>query len=128
MAEPKKNFWQKHPGLDLYSLFWFLLFLVLAGVGRFYPPLFIPAAVVLLYLLFRVFSKKGENRQMENARFLSLIQSIVRWAKGKRAMQTDKQYYYFKCPNCGQPMRVPWGLGKIEITCRSCGSRFETKS
>ena len=43
MAEPNKNFWQRHPGVDAYSLFWLVIFLVLAGLGRFYLPLLIPA-------------------------------------------------------------------------------------
>ena len=55
MAEPKKSFFQRHPGFDLYSLFWFLLFLILAALGRFFLPLWIPAAVVLVYLLTQKF-------------------------------------------------------------------------
>ena len=35
MAEPNKNFWQRHPGVDAYSLFWLVILLVLAGLGRF---------------------------------------------------------------------------------------------
>lgn len=38
MEAPKKSFWQKHPGFDIYSLFWFLIFLVLMAVGRFTFP------------------------------------------------------------------------------------------
>ena len=106
MAEPTKTFWQRHPGFDVYSLFWLVLFLILAALGRFYLPLFLPAAVVLVYLLIRLFSKNQQKRQVENARFIAL----------------------FKCPPCGQSMRLPRGLGKVEITCRSCASRFETKS
>ena len=67
------SFFQKHPGADFYSLFWLLVFLVLAGLGRFFPPLWIPALVALVYLLFRIFSKNAERRQMENARFLALF-------------------------------------------------------
>ena len=65
------NFFQRHPGADFYSLFWLLVFLALAGLGRFFPPLWIPALVALVYLLFRLFSKNAERRQMENARFLA---------------------------------------------------------
>jgi transcription elongation factor Elf1 len=66
---------------------------------------------------------------MENARFLSLLRSVVRWfRRPKGPLQTDKAYYYFKCPTCGQPMRVPRGLGKVQIRCRSCSSQFETRS
>lgn len=129
MAEPVKNFWQKHPGFDLYSFFWLLILLLLGAVGRFYRPLLIPAAVVLVYLIFRLLSRNQEKRQMENARFLALLQSIVRWfKKQKKTLQPDKEHYYFKCPTCGQPMRVPRGLGTVQITCRSCSSQFETKS
>lgn len=128
MAQPGKTFWQRHPGFDLYSLFWLILFLLLAFLGRLYLPLFIPASIVLVYLLFRLFSKNQEKRQIENARFLALFRSVFRWFRRRRVLQTSKEYYYFKCPTCGQSMRVPRGLGKVEITCRSCSSRFETKS
>lgn len=128
MADPSKNFWKRHPGADAYSLFWLALFLILAGLGRFYLPLYIPALVVLVYLLFRFFSRNAEKRQVENARFMALVRSVFHWLKRKRTIQTDRQYYYFKCPTCGQEMRVPRGLGKIQITCRTCWSQFETRS
>ena len=96
MAEPKKSFFQRHPGFDLYSLFWFLLFLILAALGRFFLPLWIPAAVVLVYLLIRLLSKNQEKRQVENARFLALSRSAFRWFRRKKQMQTDTQYYYFQ--------------------------------
>ena len=50
-----KNFFQRHPGADFYSLFWLVVFLILAGLGRLFPPLWIPALVALIYLLFRIF-------------------------------------------------------------------------
>ncbi len=128
MARPGKTFWQKHPGFDGYSLFWLLVFLLLAALGRLYLPLFIPAAVVLVYLIFRLCSKNQEKRQMENVRFFALFRSVFRWFRRRKVLQTDKEYYYFKCPTCGQSMRLPRGLGKVEITCRSCSSRFETRS
>ena len=128
MARSDKNFWQRHPGFDLYSLFWFLLFLLFAALGRFFLPLLIPAAVALVYLLLRLLSRNQEKRQMENARFLALFQAVFRWFRRRRTLQAAKEYYYFKCPTCGQSMRVPRGLGKIEITCRSCSARFETRS
>ena len=64
MARSDKNFWQRHPGFDLYSLFWFLLFLLFAALGRFFLPLLIPAAValgVIIALVLRIREiKKGE--------------------------------------------------------------------
>ena len=128
MEQPKQSFFQRHPGFDEYSLFWFVLFLILAALGRFFLPLLIPAGVVLVYLLFRLLSKDQEKRQMENARFYALFRSIGRWKRGHKGIKTDKAYYYFKCPTCGQSMRVPRGLGKIEVTCKACSSRFEVRS
>ena len=97
-------------------------------LGRFFLPLWIPAGVVLVYLVIRLLSRNQEKRQMENARFLALFRAVFRWFRRRRVLQTDKEYYYFKCPTCGQSMRLPRGLGKVEITCRSCSSRFETRS
>ena len=128
MAAPKKPFFQRHPGFDLYSLFWLLLFLILAALGRFFLPLWIPAAVVLVYLIIRLLSKNQEKRQVENARFLALVQSVFRWFHRRKQIQSDPQYYYFQCPTCGQSMRLPRGLGKVEGTCRSCSAHFLVQS
>ncbi|MCI8414536.1 MAG: hypothetical protein HFF00_02770 [Ruminiclostridium sp.] len=129
MAASHRSFWERHPGFDFYSLFWFLVLLVFAALGRLFSPLYIPGGIVLVYLLSRLLSKNAQKRNLENARFLALLRAIKAWFRSrKRALTPDKEYAYFKCPNCGQPMRVPRGLGTIEITCRSCSSRFETKS
>jgi len=122
------NFFQKHPGADFYSLFWLLVFLILAVLGRLFPPLWIPALVALVYLLFRLFSKNAERRQMENARFLALFRDARGWFRGKRGMKrSDGEYLYFRCPTCGQQMRLPRGVGKVRITCKNCSSEFEMK-
>ena len=121
------NFFQRHPGADFYSLFWLLVFLALAGLGRFFPPLWIPALVAVVYLLFRLFSKNAARRQMENARFLALFRSVKEGFRGKKGIRTDGQYTYFRCPTCGQQMRIPRGVGKVNITCKGCSSEFEMK-
>ena len=30
----------------------------------------------------------------------------------------------FKCPNCGQKIRIPRGHGKVSVHCRKCGHDF----
>ena len=111
-----KNFFQRHPGADFYSFFWLVVFLVLAGLGRLYPPLWIPALVALVYLLFRLFSRNTERRQMENARFLALFRSVKEGLGKKRTLRPDKEYTYFSCPSCGQRMRLPRGVGRSAST------------
>ena len=127
--QEKKNFFQKHPGFDLYSLFWLAIVVIFVSLGRFYLPLLLPALVALVYLIFRLLSRNAPNRQVENARFQALIRALFQWfGKKKRTMQPDKEHYYFKCPTCGQPMRIPRGLGTVKITCRNCQAQFEATS
>ena len=52
----------------------------------------------------------------------------IRWFKLRRTIHRDKEHRYFKCPNCGQQLRVPRGKGKITINCRNCGVSFEEKT
>ena len=63
-----------------------------------------------------------------NAKFLELIGPVQRWFHLRRTIYKDKEHCYFKCPHCGQQLRVPRGRGKITVTCRSCGASFQEKS
>lgn len=86
-------------------------------------------ALVLLFItVFRMFSRNLERRRAENARFLQLVRPIYRKLKSCRTRMQDKEHRYFKCPNCGQQMRVPRGKGRITVHCRACGATFEEKS
>ena len=84
--------------------------------------------VLILWGLFRMFSRNLEKRRAENARFLSLVSPLVRWWKLRRTICKDKDHRYFRCPNCGQQLRVPRGKGKVTVNCRSCGVSFEEKT
>ncbi len=86
------------------------------------------ALTLLLITLFRAFSRRLERRREENARFLRLTRPIQRWFHSLRTRAGDREHRYFKCPNCGQQMRVPRGKGRITVHCRSCGATFEEKS
>ena len=50
-----------------------------------------------------------------------------RW-RGVYMKCTDRSHKYFRCPACGQPLRVPRGAGKIWVSCRACGAGFEQHS
>lgn len=117
-------------GFDAYTVFLLVVFFLLRGAVRITHllPLAIPAYLVLGYALFRFFSRNRLQRQVENGRFLALFQAIVRWFRFRRSVHGDKDHRYFKCPNCHQPLRVPRGKGKIQVTCRACGAQFEEKS
>lgn len=124
------HFFQARPGYDAYTFFLVLVFFLLRGVTQFthFFPLLIPAYLALIYALFRFFSRNAEKRQMENARFMALIRTIFHWFRFQKTVRADKDHRYFKCPNCGQPLRVPRGKGRIQVFCSSCGVHFEEKS
>jgi len=84
--------------------------------------------VLMVYTIFRMFSRQLNKRRAENARFLSLTRSIRRKTSSSLAHLKDKEHRYFRCPSCKQQMRVPRGKGRIQVTCRSCGATFEEKS
>lgn len=101
-----------------------LLLSVLPGLGILEFVSFALVAVTL----FRTLSRNLPARRAENAKFLKLVGPVTRWYRLQRTILRDKEHRYFKCPNCGQQLRVPRGKGKISVNCRSCGSRFEKKS
>lgn len=86
------------------------------------------ALAVLFWSFYRIFSRQYAKRRAENARFLTLAGPAIRWCKMRRTISRDKEHRYFKCPNCGQYLRVPRGKGKITVNCRNCGVSFEEKS
>lgn len=84
--------------------------------------------VLLFVTIFRMLSRNLERRRAENTRFLQLVRPALRKFKSCRSRMQDKEHRYFKCPNCGQQMRVPRGKGRITVHCRACGATFEEKS
>ena len=105
--------------LVLYLVLYFLS--LLTRIGLFSAI----GTVVILLALFRVFSRNLPKRRAENAKFMQAAGPAIRWWKLRKTMAQDKDHRYFKCPNCGQQLRVPKGKGKLNIPCRNCGVSFE---
>ena len=117
-------------GSDQLSFFLLILYVVLILLSGL-PHMGVlswAALAVLLWDLFRMFSRRIDRRRAENARFLTLAGPAVRWVRMRVTVFRDKEHRYFRCPNCGQYLRVPRGKGKINVTCRNCGASFEEKS
>ncbi len=117
-------------GNDQLNLFlmglYLLLYLVFLFTGL--EPLYMVSFVLLLAVLFRMLSRNIAGRRMENAKFMRAAGPLIRWIHFRRAIRRDKEHVYFKCPSCGQQLRVPRGKGKITVTCRGCGASFQEKS
>ena len=85
--------------------------------------------VMVLWALFRVFSRNLEKRRAENAAFLQKFWwPLKRKLSSGKQQRMDKEHKYFTCPNCKTVCRVPVGKGKIVITCPKCGREIHGKS
>lgn len=69
--------------------------------------------LVLIWCMFRMYSRNIDARRRENAAFLNFFSHMK-----------DKEHRYYRCPKCHQTVRVPRGRGKINIRCPKCGEQF----
>ena len=85
--------------------------------------------VMVLWALFRVFSRNLEKRRAENAVFLQKVWWPLKrkFSSGKQ-QRMDKEHKYFTCPNCKTVCRVPVGKGKIVIICPKCRHEIRGRS
>lgn len=82
----------------------------------------------LIFSIFRMFSRNYAKRRSENDWFMEKVTPLVQNIQRKRAQMRDKDHVYFRCPSCGQVLRVPKGKNRISITCRNCGNVFQKKT
>lgn len=94
--------------------------------------MFIPVPIIgyvglipLAFAFYRMFSKNIAKRQAENYRYLKMWYGIKNWFSTLPArMRASKNHRFYRCPKCGQKVRVPKGKGKISITCPKCREKF----
>jgi predicted RNA-binding Zn-ribbon protein involved in translation (DUF1610 family) len=113
--------------LNLFLIGLYLVLYLLFAWVRFTPLCWL-AAIVLFAALYRMFSRNLTQRRSENTKFMNQMTPLLQWFRLQRNIHRDKEHRYFKCPNCGQQLRVPRGKGKITVTCRGCGASFQEKS
>ena len=107
-----------------------LLAEILFNVLRLWIPARICEAllwVLMVFILFRMFSKNLPKRREENQKFMSWFWKIKSNAAGAKARRADRDHKYFTC-KCGAVCRVPVGKGKIVITCPKCGEKIHAKT
>lgn len=85
--------------------------------------------IILMLGYLRIFSKNTSARYRENQKFLGLFGRLRSKAAGyKETAKTRSQFKYFKCPGCGQKLRVPRGKGRVSINCPKCRNTFIRKA
>ncbi len=116
-------------GLDKFSFALIILGALLTLISSFANilSLYIIACVIYIYSLFRMFSKNIKARQKEYRAFMKVWGPIKKKIDENNKRSMDKTHSYYKCPKCKQTVRVPIGVGKIEITCPKCLNVFVRK-
>lgn len=131
LTEKLKRFMIGRYGVDQLSIALLILSLVVALCNGFVDSIILTildlGAIFLCYS--RILSKNRYARQQENFKFLRIWHPIKnaclrKWNRLK-GMKTHK---YFKCPKCGQTLRVPRGKGKVCVTCPKCKQELHKRT
>lgn len=131
MREKLIRFMQGRYGTDQFSRF-----LLGVAVACLVLSLFIHSRIwsllillLIVYCYFRMFSRNIQKRYAENQKYLQLTGGIRRkWAVFLRDWKDRKTHRIYKCPGCGQKIRIPKGHGRVEIRCPRCRTQFVRKS
>lgn len=122
------NWYQKimigRNGTDQLTLALCILAFVLSLFGNLTELATLSAAgsAALALAAYRTMSRNLTKRRSENQKFLSIWNPIAARFKGR------KTHTYFKCPSCGQNLRVPKKKGKLSIRCPKCGNEFKGRT
>lgn len=133
-----RNFMMGRYGLDQMTvglLVGMMVFSLLSSLTWFLP-LYLISIALMIWAVFRVFSRNTAARARENEKFLVFWNQVKKWWNGvrqwfgkqKRKWDDRKTHVYFRCPNCKKELRVPKGKGKLEVTCPLCRSKFIKKT
>lgn len=108
----------------------YFVFIIIANIlYRFskvsYYAVFILATALLIFALFRVFSKNIEARRNENNAWLSFAGKIKQKNMfAKNRWKQRKTHKFVKCRQCKKTLRLPKHKGKIKVTCPHCSNQF----
>ena len=91
--------------------------------------LYLLALAVMIWSIFRIFSRKFDKRRRELDLYLRIQKPIVNFFKLSRNKWRDrKTHVYFKCKKCKAVLRVPKGKGSIVVICTRCKDRIEKET
>ena len=140
-----RDFMQGRYGSDklnttLLILYW--LFSLLFGLSFFWLFRILSTTCIALWA-YRFFSRDIVRRQAENRKYIgiahpmsghvsSFSKAMRQWyyhSKSLKKKQKDTaSHRYYRCPHCGQNLRVPAGMGMISIRCPKCTAVFAKKT
>ncbi len=125
------QFMQGRYGSDELNIFLVVLSLVFLVLSRSLPYLwflYFVALILVLWCMFRTYSRNISKRYEEKMKFIRLKNRFLSWYNIRRdAWHNRKTHRYFRCKKCKASIRVPKGVGKIEVTCPKCRAKVIKK-
>ena len=92
-------------------------------------PLYTIALVGIVYIYYRMFSRNISRRSAENEKYMKYhYRCMTKFNQLRARIKDSKTHRIFKCPSCGQKIRVPKGKGRISIKCPKCRIEFIKKT
>ena len=93
------------------------LVLYILGIALQSEFIFAVSLLVLIFSLYRIFSRQNWDRGEENRKYMNYIKL---W---KLKYEHRESARIYMCKRCGKYIRVPKGKGKIQVTCTACGDK-----
>lgn len=127
-------------GSDPFNLFLLVSACLISFIFSFTKISFVGSIIAILLLIFnifRAFSRNRVKRAAENYRFMKLwtpvnkavfvpIGNFFSWVF--LSIKFHKKNKYFLCPKCSRIACVPKGTGKVTITCKNCRRKYDRKA
>ncbi len=124
------SFFYGRYGSDALGWALFVLYILLELVWMFTRMwgIALASSAVMLFMLFRMFSRNYSRRLRENERFLKLWCPIAAWLKLQfHRIRDARTSVYRKCPHCAVVLKLPRRRGRHTVRCPKCADRFETR-
>ncbi len=114
--------------LTNFLLIFALILMVISWIPRLWW-VYLLALAVMIWSLYRTFSRRFDKRRRELELYLKIKKPIVNFFKLQRNKWRDrKTHLYFRCKKCKAVLRVPKGKGSIVVICTRCKDRIEKET
>ena len=131
MRQKFMSFMRGRYGVDKLSntLVWIAFALMIINIKAGSSLIYALSIALLIYAYYRMFSRQIGKRSRENEWYLSKTYKLrMKMLKTRDRAKLRKNHHIYKCPDCGQKVKVPRGRGKIEVTCPKCSMKFVKRS
>lgn len=82
--------------------------------------------IVIVWTIYRAFSRNIYRRQGENQRFLKVWNPLQKqYSLTMRRIREIKTHRYRRCPHCHKMLRLPLKKGTHSVSCPVCHKEFK---